>query len=585
MAGDLGDLVARLKVDTTSLDAAVAKIHGLGSALNVGFAAAAAAIVGVGVVSVDMAAKFQKSTDLLASQSGISELAAKRIGDAFLGTAGQVTFSAQSMMDAFDPVSGRLEFLNGKALDAVQSLSFMRTAMDLSEASGSALASTTADLSSIMLAFQIPLKGAAQAGDELFNAARTLGVPLDSLTTSLQRARTAAGAAAPSLADLSAFLLDLAAHGESGRSAMALLGTALSGIELPTAKVIAAQKDLGVSFINNKGQLDSLSSIIAQVSPLIAGMGNAQATATLKALGFGASSSKLVDAIQAGLPAFSKASAAVTALGTAHAGAQKATDNLSGAFAKLKADGQDLLVKLGQLLLPVLQLAATTGVPALTTAVGYLKDHFNVIGPILGTLTAAFVAWKVSLGVGALIDTVAASVVKLTAGMGGLAVSEEAATTAALGLQAGMLAALPPLLAVLAAVKTLSDARSGQQSLGNPFGIKAPFLGGDRGNQLQTPWGTVPDTPITGQRNPVKALGGPVMPNMSYLVGELGPELFRPNVSGTIIPNNRLGGGGITQNLTINLAPGVDRSMVPLIRSVIHQENATLIRSIQSGKR
>jgi len=39
-----------------------------------------------------------------------------------------------------------------------------------------------------------------------------------------------------------------------------------------------------------------------------------------------------------------------------------------------------------------------------------------------------------------------------------------------------------------------------------------------------------------------KASGGPVAGNTPYIVGEVGPELFVPNSSGTIIPNGQLGG-------------------------------------------
>jgi len=39
-----------------------------------------------------------------------------------------------------------------------------------------------------------------------------------------------------------------------------------------------------------------------------------------------------------------------------------------------------------------------------------------------------------------------------------------------------------------------------------------------------------------------RALGGPVGAGRSYIVGENGPELFTPGVSGNIIPNGRLGG-------------------------------------------
>ena len=42
---------------------------------------------------------------------------------------------------------------------------------------------------------------------------------------------------------------------------------------------------------------------------------------------------------------------------------------------------------------------------------------------------------------------------------------------------------------------------------------------------------------ITGPR---KAVGGPVTGMRSYMVGEKGPEMFIPKVSGTIVTNNAL---------------------------------------------
>ena len=43
------------------------------------------------------------------------------------------------------------------------------------------------------------------------------------------------------------------------------------------------------------------------------------------------------------------------------------------------------------------------------------------------------------------------------------------------------------------------------------------------------------------------ATGGPILPEHTYTVGEKGPELFMPNTSGTVIPNNKMG-----MNVTIN---------------------------------
>lgn len=51
-----------------------------------------------------------------------------------------------------------------------------------------------------------------------------------------------------------------------------------------------------------------------------------------------------------------------------------------------------------------------------------------------------------------------------------------------------------------------------------------------------------------------KAHGGPVAGGTPYIVGERGPELFVPQSSGRIVPNSQLGGGSVTNYVTINTA-------------------------------
>ena len=50
------------------------------------------------------------------------------------------------------------------------------------------------------------------------------------------------------------------------------------------------------------------------------------------------------------------------------------------------------------------------------------------------------------------------------------------------------------------------------------------------------------------------ANGGQAMAGRSYLVGERGPEIFTPKSSGTVIPNNQIGGGGIVNNINVNVS-------------------------------
>lgn len=74
------------------------------------------------------------------------------------------------------------------------------------------------------------------------------------------------------------------------------------------------------------------------------------------------------------------------------------------------------------------------------------------------------------------------------------------------------------------------------------------FINLVKNNPLVQGLGSVIDRIFGGGR----AAGGPVNAGTTYLVGERGPELFTPSGSGTIIPNNKLGGGGGSINITVN---------------------------------
>ncbi len=61
-------------------------------------------------------------------------------------------------------------------------------------------------------------------------------------------------------------------------------------------------------------------------------------------------------------------------------------------------------------------------------------------------------------------------------------------------------------------------------------------------NNLPFIGGFLPAQGTRTSRERGRALGGPVTGGQQYMVGERGPELFVPNQSGSIVPNNALGG-------------------------------------------
>jgi hypothetical protein len=68
---------------------------------------------------------------------------------------------------------------------------------------------------------------------------------------------------------------------------------------------------------------------------------------------------------------------------------------------------------------------------------------------------------------------------------------------------------------------------------------------------------------------PGRAAGGPVLGGRPYVVGEVGPELFVPSGSGTIVPNNEMGGGSNVYSITVNTGVGDPRVIGEEVVNVI----------------
>jgi hypothetical protein len=100
------------------------------------------------------------------------------------------------------------------------------------------------------------------------------------------------------------------------------------------------------------------------------------------------------------------------------------------------------------------------------------------------------------------------------------------------------------------------------------FGKLAGFIG-DAYGQLKNFINLIQNNPIVSGISKVvsgifgggRAAGGPVKAGTSYVVGERGAEMFVPKTDGVIIPNNKMGGGNVT-NLNINVTGALDKEGV-----------------------
>ena len=69
----------------------------------------------------------------------------------------------------------------------------------------------------------------------------------------------------------------------------------------------------------------------------------------------------------------------------------------------------------------------------------------------------------------------------------------------------------------------------------------------------------------------MRAMGGPVTGGQPYMVGERGPEIIVPSRNGSVVPNNQLGGGGVTVVQNINITTGVQQTVRAEIKSLMPQ--------------
>lgn len=67
---------------------------------------------------------------------------------------------------------------------------------------------------------------------------------------------------------------------------------------------------------------------------------------------------------------------------------------------------------------------------------------------------------------------------------------------------------------------------------------------------------------------PGRAVGGPVTSGFPYIIGERGPELFMPNTSGTIIPNNKLSSSK-SSNISITVNAGMGANGAQIGREIV----------------
>ncbi|MHB1740534.1 MAG: phage tail tape measure protein, partial [Actinomycetes bacterium] len=235
------------------------------------------------------------------------------------------------------------------------------------------------------------------------------GIGLDQLSQTVTMLHGRLGITAPSLKDTGALMVDLSRHGISGsrgvRVVQSALGTLLGGSKA-TGKELSA---LGVHLFNAQGKFIGMGGVISQLSPKLQGLTDQQRLMAESILFGKTAALSMNNTILAGVGAYNASANSVRNTSTVVTAAGLAFGTLKGQLKMIAAGAEDLGIKIGGVLVPMLS-KMVGGLMSVATWLGKNKPVMIGVGLAIGTvLVPAIVAWAVSMTAAAVATVVAAA--------------------------------------------------------------------------------------------------------------------------------------------------------------------------------
>ena len=373
----IASLVADTKEFTAKMGAAKAEMDDLGhkgsstsAIMSTGFLAVGAAVgavaVGIAAESIHMAEGYQNSLTQIQEQTHMTTGQIKGISNAFFATAGTAEYSASAIATAYAPVAVQLQALQGHALNGKEAMSVMNGAMDLAATKNVSLADATSNVVALMKAYQVPLKNVGQLTNEMYQGSNLAGMSLDTYAASMTKLHARLGVTMPSLKDMNLMMTDMTLHGIGTGRSLLQVTSAMQSLMAPTKSNKQVIAELLPNLYNANGQFEGMKNVIGTLSGEYAHMTTQQQLATSSTI-FGKSAAQsMTQVIDAGIPSWNKATAAIKNSGSVSQAAALQHKTLHGELQTLGATADTLGTEFGTTLLPDVQKVtgwmATTGV-------------------------------------------------------------------------------------------------------------------------------------------------------------------------------------------------------------------------------
>jgi TP901 family phage tail tape measure protein len=541
-------------------------ISGLGTSIT----ALGAPVVAAFAVGVKSALGFDKAVTNVGAVMGLTRDEIDLLKKKLLAIGGDTIFGPQEVADAYYDIAGGVA-------DASTHMAILEAAVATATAGNADLGSTTNALIAVMNSYKLGADDAGYASDVLTQTVGKGVGTMDEFAAALPSVTGLANSLGISFSDLGGMTAYLTTQGNSASEATTQLSAMMTALLNPNETMKKALGELG--FETGQAAIDSLGLVGAydalSKTQTISNDGMAKATGSVEALRgvtalAGPDVGKFMTTFTDGVKGATDAAAKIQMESPAQQFA-KMTSEMSAMQIQIGDAVIPALVKLWDEIQPVIESIKDwiTKNPELTAQIAKIALGAVIVGgglAILGTIIS---------GVGVVIGVVTGLGGLLTTGFGFLAgitgltsVSFSAAAVSAWAMLAPMLALATPILAVttaalaaILAVKQLIDTVNQVNAAGadanvavtgavnrgqatnddiykNSFNaVSSQFGGGIFGDVAARLFYT-----NVAKTAGAKADGGAVSAGQQYLVGERGPEMFRPGQDGMITPNDAMGG-------------------------------------------
>lgn len=331
--------------------------------------------------TIEVGKQFQKSMSNVAAISGAtgSELEALTAKAQEMGR--NTVWSASDAADAMSYMA-MAGWKTGDMLEGIGGV------MNLATAAGADLATTSDIVTDALTAFGLSAKDSGRLADVMAAASSNANTNVGMLGETFKYAAPIAGALGYSIEDTAVAIGMMANAGIKGSQAGTSMRSMLTRLASPTKETNAAMKALGISITETDGTMKPLSKVMNDLRASFQKLNPEQQASYAKAIAGQEAMSGLLAIVNGSDADFSKLTSAIAdSNGAAAEMAAIMGDNLDGKLATLQSKVQDLQIKGFNALEPAINVVVD--------ALSWCADNANILLPIVGGLTAAFVAWKI----------------------------------------------------------------------------------------------------------------------------------------------------------------------------------------------